>query len=88
MGTKTKKPAPAKKTILPSRFSFYVRKTFSPIPESVSDIKEKREGRIVFFAGAGFLVFVPIFKTVTHFTAFYGHVTRFGTHVDNYHHHS
>ncbi len=53
-------------------------KTFSPIPESVSDIKEKREGRIVFFAGAGFLVFVPIFKTVTHLPPFMGMLLALG----------
>lgn len=34
--------------------------------------KERRDGRIILFAGIGFLLFVPAFKTVTHLPPFMG----------------
>lgn len=42
------------------------------IPESVCTPKEKRDGRIILFSGIGFLLFVPIFKTLTHLPPFMG----------------
>ncbi len=40
--------------------------------------KEKREGKIVLFAGIGFLIFVPIFKTLTHLPPFMGMLLALG----------
>jgi Na+/H+ antiporter NhaD/arsenite permease-like protein len=40
--------------------------------------KEKSEGKIVLFAGVGFLVFVPAFKTVTHLPPFMGMLLALG----------
>lgn len=34
--------------------------------------KEKRDGKIIMFAGIGFLIFVPVFKTITHLPPFMG----------------
>jgi Na+/H+ antiporter NhaD/arsenite permease-like protein len=53
-------------------------KTISLIPESSCTVKEKKEGKIVFFAGVGFLVFVPIFKTLTHLPPFMGMLLALG----------
>jgi len=47
-------------------------KTIPPIPASVCTIKEKRDGKIILFAGLGFLLFVPLFKTLTHLPPFMG----------------
>ena len=46
--------------------------------QSVSTAKEKRDGRIILFSGIGFLVFVPIFKTVTHLPPFMGMLLALG----------
>jgi Na+/H+ antiporter NhaD/arsenite permease-like protein len=40
--------------------------------------KEKREGKIILFAGLGFLVFVPVFKTLTHLPPFMGMLLALG----------
>ena len=40
--------------------------------------KEKREGKIILFSGIGFLVFVPVFKTVTHLPPFMGMLLALG----------
>ncbi len=48
------------------------------IPESICTPKEKKEGKIIFFAGIGFLVFVPIFKTITHLPPFMGMLVSIG----------
>lgn len=40
--------------------------------------KEKREGKIILFAGVGFLIFVPIFKTLTHLPPFMGMLLALG----------
>lgn len=45
---------------------------FAAIPESTSSYKEKRDGKIILFSGVGFLVFVPVFKTLTHLPPFMG----------------
>ncbi len=42
------------------------------IPESVCTVKEKTEGKIILFSGLGFLLFVPVFKTITHLPPFMG----------------
>ncbi|MEO6548048.1 MAG: sodium:proton antiporter NhaD [Ferruginibacter sp.] len=48
------------------------------LPLSVCTPEEKKEGRIVLVAGIGFLVFVPIFKTVTHLPPFMGMMLALG----------
>jgi Na+/H+ antiporter NhaD/arsenite permease-like protein len=40
--------------------------------QSVCTPEEQREGRVILFAGIGLLLFVPIFKTVTHLPPFMG----------------
>jgi Na+/H+ antiporter NhaD/arsenite permease-like protein len=40
--------------------------------------QESREGRIILFAGIGFLVFVPVFKTITHLPPFMGMLLALG----------
>jgi Na+/H+ antiporter NhaD/arsenite permease-like protein len=45
-------------------------KRITAIPSSVCTPKEKKDGRVVLFAGIGFLLFVPAFKTVTHLPPF------------------
>ncbi len=51
---------------------------FNPIPESTATYKERADSRIVLFSGIGFLVFVPIFKTVTHLPPFMGMMLALG----------
>lgn len=51
---------------------------FKPVAESTCTKEEKKEGRIVLFAGIGFLIFVPIFKTVTHLPPFMGMLLALG----------
>lgn len=46
--------------------------------QSVSTSKEKRDGQIILFSGIGFLIFVPIFKTVTHLPPFMGMLLALG----------
>jgi Na+/H+ antiporter NhaD/arsenite permease-like protein len=40
--------------------------------------KEKRDGKIILFSGIGFLIFVPIFKTLTHLPPFMGMLLALG----------
>lgn len=47
-------------------------KKIQSIPLSVCTPKEKRDGRIVLISGIGLLLFVPLFKTVTHLPPFMG----------------
>jgi Na+/H+ antiporter NhaD/arsenite permease-like protein len=47
-------------------------KKIAGMPESISTTEEKREGKIVLIAGIGFLIFVPVFKTLTHLPPFMG----------------
>lgn len=47
-------------------------------PAADSSIKEKRDGRIILFAGIGFLLFVPVFKTITHLPPFMGMLLSLG----------
>lgn len=46
--------------------------------QSVSTPKEKRDGQIILFSGIGFLIFVPVFKTVTHLPPFMGMMLALG----------
>lgn len=43
-----------------------------------STLKENRESNIVLFSGIGFLLFVPVFKTVTHLPPFMGMLLALG----------
>ena len=47
-------------------------KKISPVPASECTMEEKNDGCIILFAGVGFLVFVPVFKTLTHLPPFMG----------------
>ncbi|MBL0146031.1 MAG: sodium:proton antiporter NhaD [Chitinophagaceae bacterium] len=53
-------------------------KKFSAIPESVCTAKEKKDGKTILFFGVGFLIFVPIFKTLTHLPPFMGMLLALG----------
>ena len=53
-------------------------KKFSVIPESVCTAKEKKDGKIILFSGVGFLIFVPVFKTLTHLPPFMGMLLALG----------
>ena len=48
------------------------------VVQPVRSGKEKTEGRIILFAGIGFLVFVPVFKTITHLPPFMGMLLALG----------
>lgn len=47
-------------------------KQIAGIPPSTCTLKEKKDGKIILGFGIGFLVFVPIFKTLTHLPPFMG----------------
>lgn len=47
-------------------------KLVEEMPKAVSSVKDRREGRIILFVGIGFLLFVPLFKTITHLPPFMG----------------
>ena len=53
-------------------------KKIDPIPASTCTIREKKEGKTILFAGVGFLLFVPLFKTVTHLPPFMGMLLALG----------
>jgi Na+/H+ antiporter NhaD/arsenite permease-like protein len=53
-------------------------KKIAAIPEAVSTAKEKRDGQIILFSGIGFLIFVPVFKTITHLPPFMGMLLALG----------
>lgn len=46
--------------------------------ETVNTAKEKRDGQIILFSGVGFLIFVPVFKTLTHLPPFMGMLLALG----------
>ena len=48
--------------------------------------KEKTEGKIVLFSGIGFLIFVPVFKTLTHLPPFMGKSAGPWVNVGNHYH--
>ena len=47
-------------------------------PHKISKIEAKPEGQIILFSGIGFLLFVPIFKTLTHLPPFMGMLLALG----------
>jgi len=53
-------------------------KKVAAMPVSECTITEKKEGKFILFAGIGFLVFVPVFKTVTHLPPFMGMLLALG----------
>jgi len=53
-------------------------KKVSSIPESTCTPSEKKDGKMILFFGVGFLIFVPIFKTVTHLPPFMGMLLALG----------
>jgi Na+/H+ antiporter NhaD/arsenite permease-like protein len=52
--------------------------TFKSLPMVESTIKEKREGKIILVMGLSLLLFVPLFKTVTHLPPFMGMLLALG----------
>ncbi|MCP9753511.1 sodium:proton antiporter NhaD [Ferruginibacter sp. HRS2-29] len=53
-------------------------KTIAGIPAPESSPKEKRDGKVILIFGIGFLVFVPVFKTLTHLPPFMGMLLALG----------
>ncbi len=53
-------------------------KTFDAIIKVQNTFKQRRESRIVLFSGVGFLLFVPLFKTITHLPPFMGMLLALG----------
>jgi Na+/H+ antiporter NhaD/arsenite permease-like protein len=53
-------------------------KKVTVINQSVRTNKEKRDGKIILLSGIGFLIFVPIFKTLTHLPPFMGMLLALG----------
>lgn len=53
-------------------------KTIQAIPPSTCTVHEKKDGRLILFAGIGFLIFVPVFKTITHLPPFMGMLLALG----------
>ncbi len=46
--------------------------------KNTSTTKEKKDGKTILFAGVGFLLFVPVFKTLTHLPPFMGMMLALG----------
>lgn len=53
-------------------------KKFNTVPVAEQTTKTKKDGQTILFAGIGFLVFVPVFKTVTHLPPFMGMLLALG----------
>lgn len=53
-------------------------KTFITPPQHTTSLKEKRDGKIILYLGVGLLIFVPIFKTITHLPPFMGMLLALG----------
>jgi len=53
-------------------------KKFTMIPPPETTRKEMRYGKIILFSGVSFLIFVPVFKTVTHLPPFMGMLLALG----------
>jgi len=56
----------------------YKGKKNTVVVESNCSPKERRDGRIILLSGIGFLLFVPLFKTVTHLPPFMGMLLALG----------
>ncbi len=77
-----------KQLLLPSLFACIVPalivairfkgKKVASIPESHCSPIEKRDGKIILLSGVGFLIFVPLFKTITHLPPFMGMLLALG----------
>src|SRR6185437_5388147 len=53
--------------------------TFSRVQQDeTSTAKEKRDGKILLYVGIGLLIFVPVFKTITHLPPFMGMLLSLG----------
>jgi len=53
--------------------------TFSRVQQNdTSTAKEKRDGKIILYLGIGLLIFVPVFKTITHLPPFMGMLLSLG----------
>jgi Na+/H+ antiporter NhaD/arsenite permease-like protein len=53
-------------------------KRFVLLPQQQETLKQKTESTIVLFSGVGFLLFVPLFKSVTHLPPFMGMLLALG----------
>jgi Na+/H+ antiporter NhaD/arsenite permease-like protein len=53
-------------------------KKIEPIPPSTCTVEEKKNGKMILFTGIGLLIFVPVFKTVTHMPPFMGMLLALG----------
>jgi len=51
---------------------------FGSVPASTCTAEERKEGKTILFAGIGCLIFVPIFKTLTHLPPFMGMLLALG----------
>ncbi len=56
----------------------FKEKKFVTLPVNATTSIEKREGRIILIAGLGFLLFVPLFKSLTHLPPFMGMLLALG----------
>jgi len=53
-------------------------KRFNAAPQKNGTEKEKRDGKIILYLGIGLLIFVPVFKTITHLPPFMGMLLSLG----------
>ena len=53
-------------------------KYLQALPVNDSTAAEKKEGKIILIAGLGFLLFVPLFKSITHLPPFMGMLLALG----------
>src|SRR5665213_511280 len=53
-------------------------KKFNAAPQKNGTEKEKRDGKIILYLGIGLLIFVPVFKTITHLPPFMGMLLALG----------
>ncbi len=53
-------------------------KTLQSLPVAASTALERRDGKIILFSGIGFLLFVPLFKSLTHLPPFMGMLLALG----------
>jgi Na+/H+ antiporter NhaD/arsenite permease-like protein len=66
--------------IIPALMVAYRFRGMNVLPIAVSEcsLQEKKEGQKILFAGVGFLIFVPAFKTITHLPPFMGMLLALG----------
>jgi Na+/H+ antiporter NhaD/arsenite permease-like protein len=56
----------------------YRGQTLKVIPAATSSAKQRLDRKIILFSGVGLLIFVPVFKTVTHLPPFMGMLLALG----------